>query len=156
MASCSTKRVRICWRQSLAPHCASRSSRSGRQLLAWDWKYEYARTPIGKCWHEVRYTRTLEWNVLMTMIHNRAYLTLCSVHHQDEGCQPLMCSPKKARLCHKKVWINKFFFVLGLGNSVGCDDSRMESGRAIAGPWKKVGGQHKCLSCMVTFCWNED
>jgi len=35
---CQT-RVRVRWRQSLAPHCASRSSRSGRQPLAWDCKY---------------------------------------------------------------------------------------------------------------------
>jgi len=48
---CQT-RVRVPWRQSLAPHCASRSSRSGRQLLAWDCKYEYTRTPVGKRWHE--------------------------------------------------------------------------------------------------------
>ena len=45
-------RVRVHWRQSLAPHCASRNSRSGRQLLAWDCKYEYTRTPVGKRWHE--------------------------------------------------------------------------------------------------------
>jgi len=50
---CQT-RVRVSWRQSLAPHGASRSSRSGRQLLAWDWKYEYTRTPVGKRWHKVR------------------------------------------------------------------------------------------------------
>ena len=42
--------VRIRWRQSLAPHCASRSLRSARQLLAWDGKY--TRTPVGKRWHE--------------------------------------------------------------------------------------------------------
>jgi len=48
---CQT-RVRVRWRQSLAPHCASRSLRSGRQLLAWDCKYEYTRTPVGKRWHE--------------------------------------------------------------------------------------------------------
>ena len=44
---CQT-RVRIRWRQSLAPHCASRSSRSGRQLLAWDCKYKrwHASTSI--------------------------------------------------------------------------------------------------------------
>jgi len=47
---CQT-RIRFRWRQSLATHCASRSSRSGWQLLAWDCKYEYARTPVGKCWH---------------------------------------------------------------------------------------------------------
>jgi len=47
---CQT-RVRIFWRQSLAPHCASRSSRTGRQLLAWDCKYEYTRTLVGKRWH---------------------------------------------------------------------------------------------------------
>jgi len=36
------------WRQSLAPYCASRSSRSGRQLLAWDCKYKrwHASTSI--------------------------------------------------------------------------------------------------------------
>jgi len=43
--------VRVRWRQSLAPHCASRSLRSGRQLLAWDCKYEYTRAPVGKRWH---------------------------------------------------------------------------------------------------------
>jgi len=48
---CQT-RMLIPWRQSLEPHCASRSSRSGRQLLAWDWVYEYTRTPVGKHWHE--------------------------------------------------------------------------------------------------------
>jgi len=48
---CQT-RVRVRWRQSLAPHCASRSSCSGRQLLAWDCKYEYTRTPVGMRWHE--------------------------------------------------------------------------------------------------------
>jgi len=26
--------------------------RSGRQLLSWDCKYEYTRTPVGKLWHE--------------------------------------------------------------------------------------------------------
>jgi len=39
---CQT-RVRVRWRQSLEPHCASRSSRSGRQLLAcvvaWRWRH---------------------------------------------------------------------------------------------------------------------
>jgi len=44
------RRVRVRWRQSLAPHCASRSSRSGR--LEWVCKYEYTRTPVGKRWHE--------------------------------------------------------------------------------------------------------
>ena len=43
--------TRIRWRQSLAPHCATRTLSSGRQLLAWDCKYEHTRTPVGKHWH---------------------------------------------------------------------------------------------------------
>jgi len=45
-------RIRICWRQSLAPHCATRSSSSRRQLLAWHCKCEYTHTPVGKFWQE--------------------------------------------------------------------------------------------------------
>jgi len=48
---CQT-RVRIRCRQSLAPHCATKSSSSGRQLLAWDCKYEYACALVGKRWQE--------------------------------------------------------------------------------------------------------
>ena len=44
--------IRVRRRQSLAPHCASRRSRPGRHLLAWDWKYKYTRTPAGKRWHK--------------------------------------------------------------------------------------------------------
>jgi len=42
--------IHVHWRQLLAPHCATKSSSSGKQLLAWDCKYEYTRTPVGKCW----------------------------------------------------------------------------------------------------------
>ena len=35
-------------------------------------------------------------------------------------------------------------------------DSRMKKMGSTAGPRKKVGGQHKCLSCMVIFRCNED
>jgi len=59
---CQT-RIRVCWRQLLAPHCATRSSSSERQLLAWDFKYEYSRTPVGKRWQK-SVSRTPEWNVL--------------------------------------------------------------------------------------------
>jgi len=38
----------------------------GGQLLAWDCKYEYTRTPVGKRWHESTSISTPEWNVLNT------------------------------------------------------------------------------------------
>jgi len=51
-------RIRVCRRQSLAPHCASRSSRSGRQLLAWDCKYKYTgRQPLAR-----KYEYLVPWN----------------------------------------------------------------------------------------------
>jgi len=51
MPLCQTG-VRVRWRQSLAAHCASRSLRSGRHLMAWDCKYEYTRTLVGKRWQK--------------------------------------------------------------------------------------------------------
>jgi len=48
--------LRLCdlrfWATSGIPLCQTRVRVRWRQLLAWDCKYEYTRTPVGKRWHE--------------------------------------------------------------------------------------------------------
>ena len=127
--------VCVHWRQSLTPHCA-RSSCSGRQLLGWDWKYEFMHIPTGKRWQKV-------WLY--------SYHGMEHVNYSNYSWKALQCNFSSGHINRKIITlftIMKIQIVIVLRSIVSRQNIHFESYFATSQTWLAV-----LITCQVWTAW---
>ena len=78
---------------------------------------------------------------------NFKFNSIDSSHFENNFRRTVTCPTTRANMNEPSKWMTYWCY---------SGDSRMEEVGALRGQGKKVGGQHKCLSCMVIFHSKED